>query len=63
MPPLHAARVKKKIVKIPENEIVVALGGSKPVITGSFWFEKNLAINQQRKKLNPWKSILAAQPF
>src|SRR5206468_11022329 len=54
--------VKKEIVKIPKDKIVVTLGRAEPV-AGSFQFEKYLAIYQQRKKLNPGKGILAAQPF
>jgi len=63
MPAFRAARVEKKIVKIPENEIVVTLSRSEPAIRGSFGFEKDLAIYQQREKLNPRKSILPAEPF
>jgi len=46
MPPFHAARVEKKIVKIPEDEIVVTLGRSEPTIGGSSGFKKDLRSNQ-----------------
>ena len=62
MPSFGAARVEKKIVKIPKNKIGVPLGRAEPV-AGSFSFEKDLASDQQRKKLDPRKSVLLAQPF
>jgi hypothetical protein len=50
--------VEKKIVKIPKNKIGVPLGRAEPV-AGSFSFEKDLASDQQRKKLDPGKSVRA----
>jgi hypothetical protein len=63
MPAFRAARMKKKIVKIPQNEIVVALGWPEAAVPSSFELEKDFTIDQKRKKLNPWKSVLSAQPF
>ena len=63
MATLRAARMEKKIVKIPKNETVVTLGRSEPTIAGSFWFEQDLAINQQCEKLDRRKSVVPAEPL
>ena len=59
----RAARVEQKIVKVPENEVVVTLGRSQPAVAGSVDLEKDLAIDQQSEKLDPRKTVLPAQPF
>ena len=60
MPPFRAARMKEQIVKIPQNEIVIALGWPEATVAGAFELDKDFAINQERKKL---KSGIVAQPF
>ena len=53
--------MEKKIVKVPKNEIVVALGRSEAYCRCGARLEKDFAINQQGKKLNPGKMV-GAQP-
>jgi len=62
LPALGAVRMEQKIVKIPENEIVVALGRPQAIAAGSVDLEKNLAIQQQSKKLHPRKALLPPEP-
>ncbi len=57
----RAARVEQKIVKIPKNEIVIALGRSKAAAASSVDLEKDLAIEEQSEKLEPRKIVLPAQ--
>ena len=52
MPAFRAARVEQKIVKVPKNEVVVALGLSQAAAS-SVDLEKDLAIHQQSEKLDP----------
>ena len=63
LPALRAARVEQEIVKVPEHEVVVTLGQSEAPAASSVDLEKNLAIHQQGEKLDPWKSVLPAEPF
>src|SRR5215471_7840013 len=60
---LRATRVEQKIVKVPNNEVVVTLGRSEAILAGSVDLEKNLAVNEQGEKLNPWKTVLATEPL
>ena len=62
VPAFRAARVEQKIVKVPEHEIVVALGQSQAAVASSVDLEKDLAIDQQSEKLEPGKTVLPAQP-
>jgi hypothetical protein len=39
--------VEQKVVKVPNNQVVVALGRSKTLVAGSVDLEKDLAIQQQ----------------
>ena len=57
-----AARMEQKIVKIPENEVVVALGRPEAVVAGSVDLEQDLAIHQQGEQLDPRKAVLPPQP-
>ena len=61
VPALRAARVENKIVKIPKNEIVVALGRAKALVAGRTDLEKDLAVDEQGEKLEPRKPGLPAQ--
>ena len=63
MPAFRAARVEQKIVKIPKNEIVIALGRSKAAAASSVDLEKDLAIEEQGEKLEPRKIVLPTQLF
>ena len=63
MPAFRAARVEQKIVKVPENEVVVALGRSEAAVAGGVDLEKDLAIHQQGEKLDPGKTVLPTEPF
>jgi hypothetical protein len=55
--------VEQKIVKIPKNEIAIALGRSKAAAASSVDLEKDLAIEEQGEKLEPRKIVLPAQLF
>ena len=63
MPAFGAARVEQKIVKIPENEVVVALGRPEAFVAGGVDLEEDLAIDEQSEKLDPGKTVLPAEPF
>src|SRR5262245_59677530 len=63
VPAFRAARVEQKIVKIPKNKVLVTFGRSKASFSSSLYFEKDLTIDQQGKKLDPRKSVLPTEPF
>ena len=63
VPTFRAARVEQKIVKVPKNEAVVTLGQSKPTFASGVDLEKDLAIEEQGEKLDPWKTVLPTQLF
>ena len=58
MSAFRAARVEQEIVKIPENEIVVALVRPQAAVAGSVDLEQDLAIDQQGEQLEPRKTVL-----
>ncbi len=58
-----AARVEQKIVKVPKNEVVVALRRPQAVAASGVDLEKDLAIQQQSEKLDPRKTVLPTQLF
>src|ERR1700686_131410 len=58
MPSLRAVGVEQQIVKIPEHEVIVALGRSQAIAFGSLDLEKNLAVDQQCEKLSSGKAGL-----
>ncbi len=60
---LAATRVEKKIVKVPKNDVVVVLGGSKALVTNRVDLEDDLAIHKQREKLDPGKTALPTELF
>ena len=57
---LGAARVEHKIVEVPQHEGVVALGRPQAIAGG---LEKDLAVDEQREKLEPRKILLPAELF
>jgi hypothetical protein len=57
VPALRAARVEQEIVKVPEQEVVVALGCSQPTVASRLDLEQDLAIHQQGEKLDPRKTV------
>ena len=59
MATLRAARVEQEIVKIPQDEVVVAFGEPEIVAARRIDFEKDLAIDQESEKLDPWKIVPA----
>ncbi len=61
VPAFRAARVEQQIVKVPENEIVVALVRSKPGAAGGADLEEDLAIHQQSEELQSGKIFLPTQ--
>src|ERR1700731_2547491 len=63
VPAFRAARVEQKIVKVPKDEVVVALGRSKATFAGNVDFENDLAIHQQSEKLDPRKPVLPTELF
>src|ERR1700722_7514542 len=50
-------------MKVPKSEAVVTLGQSKSTFATSTDLEKDLAIHEQREKLDPRKTFLLAQLF
>jgi hypothetical protein len=60
---LRAARVEHEIVKVPENEVVVSLGGAEASVAGGDDLEENVAVDEQGEKRNARKSVLTAEPF
>ena len=62
MAALGAARVEQKIVEIPQHEGVVALGRPQAIAVGVD-LEKDLAVDEEREKLEPWKTLLPAELF
>jgi hypothetical protein len=60
---LRAPRVEEEIVKVPENEVVVALGRPEATVAGGVDLEKDLAIHQQSEQLGPRETFPAFQPF
>src|SRR5215471_5917448 len=63
VPSLGAARVEKEIVKVPKDQIAVALGLSKAAVAAGVNLEKDLAIQQQAEKLDPWESAQQTELF
>ena len=59
----RAAGVEQEIVKVPKNEIVVTFGPPQAIVASGVDLEKDLAIHQQGKKLDPRKTVLPTQPF
>ncbi len=51
VPAFRAAGVEQQIVKVPKNEIVVALFRSQPGAAGGVDLEEDLAIHQQGEEL------------
>ena len=62
MSAFRAARVEQEIVKIPENEVVVALGRPQAAVAGVVDLEQDLAIHEQGEQLEPGKTILPSEP-
>ena len=50
-------------MKVPKDEAVVTLGQSKPTFVTPTDLEKDLAIEEQREKLDPRKTFLLTQRF
>src|ERR1700689_4709712 len=50
-------------MKVPKNEAVVPPGQSMPTFATSTNLEKDLAIEEQGEKLDPWKTFLLTQLF
>ncbi len=61
MPPFGAARVEQKIVKIPQHQVVIALGPAQAAFRAFPRLERHLAVNQQAKELCPREPLLLAQ--
>src|SRR5258708_30346723 len=59
---LGAAGMEQKIVKVREDEIVVAFAGPEAVAALGVDLEKHLAVHQQCKKICPWKTVLPPKP-
>ena len=62
VPAFGAARVEQKIVKIPDDEVVVAFGGAEDFVAGRVDLEEDLAVDEQCEKLDPWEIRAAAEP-
>ena len=63
VPAFGAARVEQKIVKIPDDEVVVAFGGAEDFVAGRVDLEEDLAVDEQSEKLDPRKIRAAAEPL
>ena len=50
VPAFRAARVEQKIVKVPKNEVVVALGRRRPLSRSGVDLEKDLAIERAARE-------------
>src|ERR1700722_19805651 len=50
-------------MKVPKSEVVVTLGQSKPTFATGANLEKDLAIEEQREKLDARKTFLLTQRF
>src|SRR5580704_17585945 len=61
LPAFRDARVEQEIVKVPEDEMIVALGRSQAFTAAGVDPEKDLAIQQQGEKLDPWKAVLSSE--
>src|SRR3984893_16842612 len=61
MPSLHAARMEKKIVKVPQHEIAIPFRRAQRIHALGLELEKDLTIQQQAAKLVVRKVILPAQ--
>ena len=57
-----AAGMKKQIVKVPEEQVVVAFGCSQVLVLGSC-LEKDVAVKEERQQLDARETIGLAQLF
>ena len=62
LPAFGRVGVKQKIMKVPEHEVVVALGRAEPMRAFHLDPEQDLAIDQQRQQLHAGETVLAPQP-
>ena len=62
MPALRATGVEQEIVKVPKNQIVIALVGPEAAAP-RIDLEEDLAIDQQGEKLSSWKNSPLAELF
>src|SRR5258708_39832821 len=62
LPALCAAGMEKKILKVPEHEIVVAFAGPEVVAAPGVDLEKHLAVHQQCEKIDSRKTVLPPKP-
>jgi hypothetical protein len=60
---LGAARVEEKIMKVPESEFLVTLGQAKLTSVSTADLEKDLAIEEQREKLDPGETLVPTPLF
>ena len=63
VPAFAAARVEQEIVKIPEHELIVALGPPWSPSTRRVDLEQHLAVQQQADEREPGKAVLPSQLF
>ena len=63
MPAFAAARVEQEIVKIPEHELIVALGPPWSHSTRRVDLEQHLAVQQQADEREPGKAVLPSELF
>ena len=63
VPAFSAACAEQKIMKIPENQVGVAFGGSQAALVGPIDLEQHLAIQQHGEKLDSWAAFLSANRF
>ena len=49
--------MEQQIVKVPEHEVVVALGGPQAIGVRSVELEKDLAVNQEAEQLHTGKAV------
>ena len=61
VPALRAARVEQEIVKVPQNEAVVALANSQAIIPRRVDLENDPAIHQQGEQFVPRKIVLLTE--
>src|SRR5580704_12995323 len=61
VPAFGTARMENEVVKIPKNEIVVALGRAKTLVAGCADLEKNVGVDEEAESFGPREPGLQAQ--
>src|SRR5580704_4411098 len=60
VPAFGAARMENEVVKIPKNEIVVALGRAKTLVAGCADLKKDVGVDEEAESFGPREPGLQA---